>query len=515
MSDIFEGPGWWMASDGKWYPPHLHADASYRARWVNVAAPAPAPDTSAEVLAPDPAPSSTPPATSISAPDAAASWVPETRATRPVADVPPTPFVPSDKVAERAAALADTTRTDTAAEVTTPPATVAPTPVAPAPAPAPQPTPVVSASVSAHAATPSSVAPPAVDVPAEPVETVAASAAAPPAAAAPAPAKMPEPVVAPHESPTPLSANPGRSGFVGFGAPSSTPVSEILNRFGDGHAGSNGNGTKPHRNPVPTIEPEPGPESVPEHSAAPEPEPAPAEAPVASAAEATDTAPPEVRVGPDEAPNLDPIDFEPATDPAPEPAQADDQSGGRTRLEVGAPTDRGEERFGILTPNRPTEQRIKLQEQPRLSESTELVPVSLPEIAVYDDGPSLHDRLVATVLFLSGVALIVGTFLVWTTGPGTEQTGWEMNDGIATIIAGVLGSAAAGPIFVGFRHVVPKTIAILSGLVALVVPGLHGLEALSDSALAETGVGVGFWTVLGSAIAMLLAGVADQSRFGD
>ena len=512
MSDIFEGPGWWMASDGKWYPPHLHADASYRARWVNVAAPAPAPDTSAEVLAPDPAPSSTPPATSISAPEPAASWVPETRATRPVADVPPTPFVPSDKVAERAAALADTTRTDTAAEATTPPTTVAPAPVAPAPVPAPQPAPAVSASVSAPVATPPSVAPPAVDVPAEPVAAPAATA---PAAAAPAPTTMPEPVVAPHESPTPLSTNPGPSGYVGFGAPSSTPVSEILNRLGDGHAGSNGNGTEARRSPVPTIEPEPIPEPAPEHSAAREHSAAPAETPVASAAEATETMPPEVRVGPDEAPDLDPIDFEPATDPAPEPAQAEDQSGGRTRLEVGAPTDRGEERFGILTPNRPTEQRIKLQEQPRLSESTDLVPVSLPEIAVYDDGPSLHDRLVATVLFLSGVALIVGTFLVWTTGPGTEQTGWEMNDGIATIIAGVLGSAAAGPIFVGFRHVVPKTIAILSGLVALVVPGLHGLEALSDSALAETGVGIGFWTVLGGAIAMLLAGVADQSRFGD
>lgn len=24
MSDISRGPGWWIASDGKWYPPHLH-----------------------------------------------------------------------------------------------------------------------------------------------------------------------------------------------------------------------------------------------------------------------------------------------------------------------------------------------------------------------------------------------------------------------------------------------------------------------------------------------------------
>jgi uncharacterized RDD family membrane protein YckC len=27
MSDVSQGPGWWIASDGKWYPPHLHPSA--------------------------------------------------------------------------------------------------------------------------------------------------------------------------------------------------------------------------------------------------------------------------------------------------------------------------------------------------------------------------------------------------------------------------------------------------------------------------------------------------------
>jgi len=26
MSDVSQGPGWWMASDGRWYPPELHPD---------------------------------------------------------------------------------------------------------------------------------------------------------------------------------------------------------------------------------------------------------------------------------------------------------------------------------------------------------------------------------------------------------------------------------------------------------------------------------------------------------
>ena len=198
MSDVFEGPGWWMASDGKWYPPHLHADASYRARWVNVDAVAPSPDTSQAVLTTEP--QRVEPVTTISQPTDEASWVPEPRVTRPVADVPPTAapqFVPSDKVAERAAALADTARAetivepavDTGAEAAAPaaaPVATAPAPVEPRVAP---------------------VTPP------QPVEN----------RVAPEPAPMPEPVVAPHEAPAPLHTNGTSSdGFVGFGAPSST-----------------------------------------------------------------------------------------------------------------------------------------------------------------------------------------------------------------------------------------------------------------------------------------------------
>ena len=26
MSDLSQGPGWWQASDGKWYPPERHPD---------------------------------------------------------------------------------------------------------------------------------------------------------------------------------------------------------------------------------------------------------------------------------------------------------------------------------------------------------------------------------------------------------------------------------------------------------------------------------------------------------
>ncbi|HUI03652.1 MAG TPA: RDD family protein [Acidimicrobiales bacterium] len=55
MSDVSQGPGWWMASDGKWYPPERHPD---------YVAPAPPPPPAAPPPAPPPAagpPSGLPP----------------------------------------------------------------------------------------------------------------------------------------------------------------------------------------------------------------------------------------------------------------------------------------------------------------------------------------------------------------------------------------------------------------------------------------------------------------------
>ena len=36
MSDVFLGPGWWLASDGKWYRPSQHPDAAYRESFASV-----------------------------------------------------------------------------------------------------------------------------------------------------------------------------------------------------------------------------------------------------------------------------------------------------------------------------------------------------------------------------------------------------------------------------------------------------------------------------------------------
>lgn len=142
-----------------------------------------------------------------------------------------------------------------------------------------------------------------------------------------------------------------------------------------------------------------------------------------------------------------------------------------------------------------------------LSSSTALavIPSGPPELPPI----SIFDRVLAAAIFCAGVAMIVGTFLDWTTG-SVVQTGWERGDGIATIIAGVIGSATAGPIYVGFHHIVPKAAAVVSGLIGLVVIGLTAVGTLLDSAAADTSIGVGFIVVLAASAVMTLAGLAHR-----
>ena len=157
---------------------------------------------------------------------------------------------------------------------------------------------------------------------------------------------------------------------------------------------------------------------------------------------------------------------------------------GRTELELDAPA-------GLsLTP-------APVTAEPSLRPSTALVHVpSLPlQVA------STKDRALASLLFVSGIAMIIGTFLDWTTDPFVES-GWTRGDGIATILAGVIGSAMAGPIFVGFRHVLPKATAIVAGLVGVVVAGLAAINA--------SGLGIGIYVELVAAIVMVGAAAADQ-----
>ena len=125
-----------------------------------------------------------------------------------------------------------------------------------------------------------------------------------------------------------------------------------------------------------------------------------------------------------------------------------------------------------------------------------------------DPGVPIRDRITASLIFLSGIAMIVGTFLTWIPGD-IPESGWDRGEGFATIIAGIAGSAAAGPIFVGFRHAIPKAAAIIGGLVGLVVIGLVSISSMDGGAGT---LGIGLIVVGAAAAAMLLAGIVQPSH---
>ncbi len=144
--------------------------------------------------------------------------------------------------------------------------------------------------------------------------------------------------------------------------------------------------------------------------------------------------------------------------------------------------------------------------QPVESTTTDIVPV--PTAA--EPPVPVRDRISAVLIFLSGIAMIVGSFLAWVTGE-VNASGWERGEGTVTVIVGIAGSAAAGPIFVGFRHTVLKATAIIGGLVGLVVLGLTAISVFSDSAESAQGVGIGLIVVGAAAAAMLLAGITQPN----
>ena len=117
------------------------------------------------------------------------------------------------------------------------------------------------------------------------------------------------------------------------------------------------------------------------------------------------------------------------------------------------------------------------------------------------------DRILALILFLSGVGMIVGTFLAWTTGPA-DEIGWQRADGIVVVVAGVLATATAGPAYVGFRSVLGRAVAIISGVVALAVVGVVAVNTLTEADQTGLSLGAGLYVVIGSALAAVAAGAA-------
>jgi hypothetical protein len=133
------------------------------------------------------------------------------------------------------------------------------------------------------------------------------------------------------------------------------------------------------------------------------------------------------------------------------------------------------------------------------------------------------NRLVAVVVFLMGIAMIVGSFAPWVTFGGSHvgsQSGWDRTDGIVTIVAGVVLTAAAGVMFVGTRSLILKLTLLLAGTVGFVVflVDLIDIDAESEAAIErfpglEVDTGWGIWLVGAASLVAVVAAIVERSRW--
>jgi len=141
--------------------------------------------------------------------------------------------------------------------------------------------------------------------------------------------------------------------------------------------------------------------------------------------------------------------------------------------------------------------------------STALVPVAGDVVGFYRE-VRVRDWILAILVFSAGVALIVGTFLAWTVTGDVEVNGWERLSGILTIASGVVGSTAAGPLIVGYRHHMPRLIMAFASIVSSVVLAFLAFEVMRLPVERETTFGIGFWVVLAGAIGMSVAALSER-----
>lgn len=156
--------------------------------------------------------------------------------------------------------------------------------------------------------------------------------------------------------------------------------------------------------------------------------------------------------------------------------------------------------------------RARIRTEPTITEpgpastSLELVPVE--QVVYFPPGPTRMDRSLAALAFIAGASLIVGTFLPWLAG-AESQAGWERPDGIVAAIAGLLGAAASGPLWIGYRRLIPLLLTV-AGIVGTVIGAIAAVRIISDGDGSISNVGAGLVIVLASSLALIFTGLASR-----
>ncbi|MCH7789904.1 MAG: hypothetical protein IH940_10755 [Acidobacteria bacterium] len=133
------------------------------------------------------------------------------------------------------------------------------------------------------------------------------------------------------------------------------------------------------------------------------------------------------------------------------------------------------------------------------------------------------NRMVAVVIFLMGIAMIVGSFAPWVSFGGSHggsQSGFDRTVGIVTIVAGLVLAAVAGILFVGVRSLILKLIILLAGVIGFIVflVDIVDLDAEADAAMErfaflEVDISWGIWLVGAASLTAVVAALVERSRW--
>lgn len=138
------------------------------------------------------------------------------------------------------------------------------------------------------------------------------------------------------------------------------------------------------------------------------------------------------------------------------------------------------------------------------------------------EAPFDRNRIVGIGLFALAAVAITGAFLPWVSVSGEtiegSLTGWQRNDGKATVAIAVVLAGLAGLLFVGWKSAWAKVLMIGSGVALVVLAIVDGFNVVSEGNEIDTStfdvdftIGLGSWVTVVTGVLLVVLAFAERS----
>lgn len=142
--------------------------------------------------------------------------------------------------------------------------------------------------------------------------------------------------------------------------------------------------------------------------------------------------------------------------------------------------------------------------------------------SVQVEEPFDRNRVVAIGLFALAAVAITAAFLPWVSVSGEtiegSLTGWQRNDGKATVAIAVVLAGIAGMMFVGWKSALAKLALVTSGIALVVIAVVDGFNVISEGNELDTStfdidfsIGLGSWVTVATGALLALLSLVERS----